>query len=119
MFKYFEKRKAEKERKEQWLKDKERLAQFEADLSKLGDFPKGDEVEALEYAVRFFNIVSEFRDNGSINSAPEELEEIASKFNTHIRNASRNGVITESQVEQFVFSYLPRMKACCFHLLQD
>ena len=88
MFSYFRKKKEEKAWQEAWPAEKERLNCFSQKLLSLGEFPQV--ANAFHYAVRFFQIVSDFQDVGSIYNAPEEFAETQCIFNRHIYNAGRN-----------------------------
>jgi hypothetical protein len=88
MFNYFKQKKAENTRKANWVLEKQRLIQLRQDLSKLGGFPQTEE-GAFDYAVQFFQVMSEFQDKGGIWNAPKDLLEEQSALNSHIENSGR------------------------------
>jgi len=85
---WFKKRKAEKERQENWVLDQARITQLRKDLTDLGRFPHVD-TKAYEFAVHFFQIVSDFQDKGNIRNAPTEISKEQTILNTHINNSGR------------------------------
>lgn len=85
---YFEKRKAEKERQRGWKQDLQRIRSFRDSLTTLGEIPK-DSKTVYEYAVKFFDLVSRFQDEGLICNAPSEILNEQKSLNQHITNAGR------------------------------
>ena len=80
---------AERARKEKWLKEQERIKALYEALKGLGGIPLNSQ-EIFGYAAKFFDIVSAFQDNGYIFSAPEKVREEANILNTHITHAGRS-----------------------------
>ena len=85
---YFEKRKEEKERRKKWTQERQRIISLRENLNCLGEIPK-DSVSVFQYAVNFFNVVSNFQDEGLIGNAPIEMLEEQKTLNQHIKNAGR------------------------------
>lgn len=71
-----------------WRQEKRRLERLKQELYLLGQIPR-EEKAVLEYAVRFFNIVSEFQDSGTIDNEPRKFSREVAELNVHIQNSGR------------------------------
>lgn len=66
-----------------------RLALLRKALLKLGDFPCGNPKKIILYNIHFFDIISQFQDEGYLIYQPHEKEYVTKLFNLAIRRSGR------------------------------
>lgn len=82
MFEFFGQKKQEKKAKQA---EQERLIKLKNELSFFKEMPRGKE-EALGYTLKFFNVVSEFQDQGKVKFAKN-----ADEINFFVARTGRQG----------------------------